>query len=108
MTAFAVVCAAMLLVALVWTTLPLWRPRADVDAVSTRGERRIASVVVVVAVTGLAAGLYVSLSNWDWNAEETAVAQSRDVDKMLEQLEAKLGANPQDIQGWLMLGRSYM
>jgi cytochrome c-type biogenesis protein CcmH len=97
----------MLLVALVWTTLPLWRPRADVDAVSTRGERRISSVVVVLAVTGLAAGLYVYLSNWDWNAEETAVAQSRDVDKMLAQLEAKLSANPQDIQGWLMLGRSY-
>jgi cytochrome c-type biogenesis protein CcmH len=107
MTAFASVCAAMLLVTLVWTTLPLWRPRASVDTVSTRSERRISSFVVVFAVGGLAAGLYVYLSNWDWNAEETAVAQVRDVDKMLAQLEAKLSANPQDIQGWLMLGRSY-
>lgn len=107
MTAFAIVCAAMLLVTLFWTTLPLWRPRASVDAVATRGERRISSFVVVFAVTGLAAGLYAYLSTWDWNAEETAVAESRDVDKMLAQLEAKLSANPQDIQGWLMLGRSY-
>ncbi|HEY6641204.1 c-type cytochrome biogenesis protein CcmI/CycH [Povalibacter sp.] len=107
MTAFAIVCAAMLLVTLVWTTLPLWRVRPSVDAVATRSERRVSSVVVVLAVTGLAAGLYAYLSNWDWSPDETAVAQNAQVDSMLAQLESKLTANPQDLQGWLLLGRSY-
>ncbi len=107
MTAFAIVCAAMLLVTLVWTTLPLWRPHPAVDVAATRGERRISSVVVVFAVTALAAGLYAYLSDWDWNAEETATTQGAEVDRMLSQLEAKLAANPQDVQGWLLLGRSY-
>lgn len=107
MTAFAIVCAALLLVTLVWTTLPLWRPRSTVDAVATRGERRISSAVVVLAVAGLAAGMYVYLSNWDWKAAETANVQGAEVERMLAQLESKLAENPQDIQGWLLLGRSY-
>ncbi len=108
MTAFAVVCAAMLLVTLVWTTLPLWRLRPTVDVLATRAERRISSAVVVLAVTASAAGLYAYLSNWDWKAEETASVQGAEVDRMLAQLESKLAANPEDIQGWLLLGRSYV
>lgn len=107
MTAFASVCAALLLLTLVWITLPLWRPRSTVDVVATRRERRVSSAVVVLAVTGLAAGMYVYLSNWDWNAAETASVQGAEVERMLAQLEAKLAENPQDVQGWLLLGRSY-
>lgn len=107
MTAFAIVCAALLLVTLVWTTLPLWRPRPSVDATATRKERRVSSAVVILAVTGLAAVMYVQLSNWNWQAVETAGVQSAEVDRMLAQLEAKLAANPQDIEGWILLGRSY-
>jgi len=108
MTAFLIVCASMLLVTLVWTTLPLWRPRPVVDAAATRKERRISSIVVALAVSGLAIAMYAGLSNWDWKAGETASAESTDVEKMLGQLEAKLSANPQDLQGWLLLGRSYV
>ena len=107
MTAFIVLCATLLLVTLVWTTLPLWRPRSTVDAPATRGERRISSVVVVLLVSALAAGMYASLSNWDWKAAETADTQKATVDQMLAQLEAKLATNPEDVQGWLLLGRSY-
>lgn len=107
MTAFAIVCAALLLVTLVWTTLPLWRPRPTVDATATRRERRVSSTVVVLAVTGLAAGMYFQLSNWNWQAVETASVQSAEVDRMLAQLESKLAANPQDIESWVLLGRSY-
>ena len=107
MTAFAIVCAALLLVTLVWITLPLWRPRPSVDAVATRRERRASSVVLVLVIAGLAAGMYFQLSNWDWQAVETASVQNAEVEKMLEQLEAKLAANPQDVEGWVLLGRSY-
>lgn len=107
MTAFYIVGAALLFVVLVWVTLPLWRPQAVVDKAATKQERRISSAIVVLAVTGLATAMYASLSNWDWKAAETAAQESASVDEMLGRLEAKLAANPQDVQGWLLLGRSY-
>lgn len=107
MTTFVIVCAALLLVTLVWLTLPLWRPRASVDVATTRKERRVSSIIVLLAVPALAAGMYSSLSNWNWKGAETAAAQSTDVEGMLTQLEDKLKANPQDLQGWMLLGRSY-
>lgn len=107
MTAFVLICAAMLVAVLAWVTLPLWRSKAMVNAEDTRGERRISGAVLVVAMVAAAAGLYATLSNWDWNAAESQAAEQAQVDSMLAQLEAKLAANPQDVQGWMMLGRSY-
>ncbi|HEY5806860.1 MAG TPA: hypothetical protein VIT67_02775, partial [Povalibacter sp.] len=107
MTAFVIVCAVMLVVTLIWTTLPLWRPRPTVDVAATRAERRTSSMVVMLAIPVLAGAMYAYLSNWDWNAPETAAAQNASVETMLSQLEAKLAANPGDVKGWLLLGRSY-
>ncbi|MBB6092162.1 cytochrome c-type biogenesis protein CcmH [Povalibacter uvarum] len=107
MTAFYIVCGILLLAVLVWVTLPLWRPQPAVDKVATQRERRVSSAIVVLAVAGLATAMYGHLSNWDWNAVETAAQESANVDEMLGRLEAKLAANPEDVQGWLLLGRSY-
>ena len=104
MTAFVIVCAVMLVVTLIWTTLPLWRPRPTVDVAATRGERRTSSIVVAVAVPVLAGAMYAYLSNWDWNKPATAAAQAASVESMMSQLEAKLAANPGDLQGWIMQG----
>lgn len=107
MTTFAIICAVMIAAALLWITLPLLRPKAPVDASGTRRERRTASVVVVLSVSLLAIAMYASLSNWNWQAVQTEAAKQADVEGMLKQLEAKLASNPQDVDGWLLLGRSY-
>lgn len=107
MTAFIVACAAMLAAALVWITLPLWRPKAQVDAAATRSERRTSSIIVALALPVLAFAMYFALSNWDWQGVESQTAQNASVEEMLGRLEAKLHENPKDADGWLLLGRSY-
>jgi cytochrome c-type biogenesis protein CcmH len=106
MTAFVIGCAAMLLAAITWIALPLLRA-ASVDAQSSRVERRTSSLLVAIAIPVLAITMYAGLSNWNWQEAQNASEQSATVDSMLEQLEAKLAANPEDVQGWLLLGRSY-
>ncbi|MGH8176088.1 MAG: tetratricopeptide repeat protein [Steroidobacter sp.] len=107
MTVFVIVCAVMVAAALLWLVVPLVRPKSP-DAESThRGERRIASLLVAVLVPALAAVMYAGLSDWDFDAVETQTANSAEVDGLLKQLEAKLKSNPGDIQGWLLLGKSY-
>ena len=105
MTAFVIGCAAMLLVALAWGAVPLLRTSTGEDVDSPR-ERRIASISVSVLIAGLAIAMYAHLSNWSWQAVEQASEQSAEVDSILKQLEAKLAGTPDDVQGWLLLGRS--
>lgn len=107
MTAFIVVCAASLAAVLVWLTLPLWRPKPDVDAASTRSERRIAGVALLVALPALSIAMYAHYSNWDWEGVATQTANQASIEDMLRRLEAKLAENPKDVDGWLLLGRSY-
>lgn len=107
MTVFAIICAVMLAAALLWITLPLLRPQASIDTSGTRGERRAASVVMALSVSALAIAMYLGLTNWDWRAAQTQAENNANVEGMLRQLETKLASNPQDVQGWLMLGRSY-
>lgn len=107
MTVFAIICAAMLAAALLWITLPLLRPQAPVDPTGTRRERRTASLVMALSVSALAVTMYLGLTSWDWQAAETQAENNANVEDMLRQLEAKLASNPQDVEGWLLLGRSY-
>ena len=106
MTAFVIGCAAMLLAAVAWITLPLLRSNTA-DAQNSRVERRTSSILVTIAIPVLAIAMYAGLSNWNWQEAQSASEQSATVDSMLKQLETKLAANPQDLQGWLLLGRSY-
>lgn len=106
MTAFVVACAAMLAAALLWLLLPLWRASdPEVHPVSKR-ERGASTVLVSLLVPAVAIGLYATLSSWDWDASEQEVQRSEQMDDLLTQLEARLKENPQDVNGWLLLGRS--
>lgn len=120
MTVFVIVCAAMLAAALLWITLPLLRTRhtqheAETEAEPTTEEAsandatrgRGWSAAVAVCVSVIAVAMYAALSNWNWQAVQTAEQNQANVENMLTQLEKKLEQNPQDTTGWLLLGRSY-
>lgn len=113
MTAFIVVCVAMLLAALLWMVLPLLRtPRQSGASESTelasyRSERRFSGIAVALLVPVLAVLMYAGLSNWDWKAAQTESAQAANMEQAVAGLEAKLKENPDNLEGWIMLGRSY-
>ena len=106
MTGFIIACAAMVAAALLWIVLPLLRTKAA-DAGTSRKERYISAIAVGLFVPALAAGLYVTLSKWNWNESEAAMAREQQMDELLEKLKTKLAENPNDVKGWLLLGRSY-
>jgi cytochrome c-type biogenesis protein CcmH len=63
--------------------------------------------VTGVLVIGAAAALYPLWSNWNWHAPSQHAA-SPDVLAMVAKLEQHMRDQPNDIAGWLMLGRSYV
>lgn len=110
MTIFIIVCVAMLLAALLWMVLPLLRAPQSAEAADPsayRGERRFSSLAVVLLLPVIAIGMYAALSNWDWKAAQIQSTQAANMDEAVSGLEAKLAQDPQNLEGWMMLGRSY-
>lgn len=109
MTVFIVVCVAMLVATLVWMVLPLLRspPAADADVSSYRKERRLSGAAIALLVPVLAIVMYAGLSNWDWKAAQEEQMQAANMDEAISRLEAKLARDPKNLEGWIMLGRSY-
>jgi cytochrome c-type biogenesis protein CcmH len=100
MSAFLIVAALMAAVAAAIVAVPLLRDKRS----------RIIGAVAACLVAGAAAGLYPLWSNWDWHAPPV-VAQSMpapDVLAMVAKLEQHMRDDPNDLAGWLMLGRSYL
>jgi cytochrome c-type biogenesis protein CcmH len=100
MNTFLVIAAVMAAIAAAAVALPLLRHR----------QSRVLGVIAAVAVMGAAAGLYPLWSNWNWHAPPTADASASgpDVGAMVQKLEKHLQDQPDDLRGWLMLGRSYL
>jgi cytochrome c-type biogenesis protein CcmH len=105
-TGFVIACAAMLAAALLWIVLPLVRAKSAEDG-STRKERGISAAAIAVLVPSLAVALYATLSNWDWDEPAAVAAQEQQMEQLVQKLQAKLKENPDEIDGWLLLGRSY-
>jgi len=99
MNTFLVVAAFMAAIAATVVALPLLRDKHS----------RVLGVLVTVLVVGAAAGLYPLWSNWDWHApDQSAGPAGPDVAAMVAKLEQRLREQPNDVAGWLMLGRSYL
>lgn len=99
MNTFLVVAALMAAIAATVVAVPLMRDRKS----------RLVGVLAALLVAGAAAGLYPLWSNWDWHAPAQAqAAPSPDVIAMVAKLEQHLRDDPNDLAGWLMLGRSYI
>jgi cytochrome c-type biogenesis protein CcmH len=97
MITFLFVAAAMAALAAAAVAIPLLRDR----------QSRVLGGVAAVLVVGAAAGLYPLWSTWDWNAPKQGLPASPEVAAMVSKLEKHLEDQPQDLEGWLMLGRSY-
>ncbi|HXQ30839.1 MAG TPA: hypothetical protein VN790_02565 [Steroidobacteraceae bacterium] len=103
MTTFIILAAIMAAVALGLVVWPLYRARAS------DGKGGLVAIGVVVILLPVAAALlYHTASNWNWDpkAMEAAAGGQHSLQQMVTQLEARLQSEPDDVQGWLMLGRS--
>ncbi len=77
-----------------------------------RGQARstAAAMLTIVAVIGLAAGIYAANGRPDVPSGRSMAmdAGSMDIDAMVASLAARLEQQPDDLEGWKMLGRSYL
>jgi cytochrome c-type biogenesis protein CcmH len=106
MITFIILAAAFTFAAAIAIAVPLLKK----DQESTAQSSWTAMAVIAVLVVGGAAS-YVSLSNWPWTNAPQIEAQANGPDSplaMVERLKKRLETNPQDLEGWLMLGRSYV
>ncbi len=100
MTAFLIIAAAMVLAVAALLAVPLLsrRPAAPQSP-------RTALAVLLVLLGG-AAGLYATFSNWNWSTTQ-AVTADGSPQAMVGTLARRLASHPEDLNGWLLLGRSY-
>ncbi len=118
MTPFILICVAMLVAAVALVVLPLVRNvSAAAKGEPVPGKATVSTAALVIALPLAAAALYGGLSNFPWDNPQAAAAApaghnaAGDAGSMAEvttQLEAKLAANPSDLEGWRMLGRTYL
>jgi cytochrome c-type biogenesis protein CcmH len=118
MSVFVILCAVMALVAIFVVAYPLLKPLPaagkDEPAVPKATPLAFATSVVL----GLAAvAIYASINNFPWQSPQTAataptnhagVGEAGSMEQAAAALEAKLAANPNDAEGWRMLGRTYL
>jgi cytochrome c-type biogenesis protein CcmH len=99
MNTFLVIAAVMAAIASGAVAFPLLRDK----------QSRVAGAVAAVLVIGASAALYPLWSNWNWHAPaQPQAAAGPDVAAMVAKLEGHLRDTPDDLKGWLMLGRSYV
>jgi cytochrome c-type biogenesis protein CcmH len=96
MITFVLLAAALTVASVIAVAIPLLR----------RGEAASAPWTALAAAGLLVVGsaaLYVTWSNWPWRAAPAADAPA----SMVSRLARRLEQDPNDVNGWLMLGRSY-
>jgi len=99
MSAFFIRAALMAAIAAAIVAVPLLRDNKS----------RLIGALAAFVLAGAAAGLYPLWSNWDWRAPVQAQSvPAPDVLAMVAKLEQHLREDPNDVAGWLMLGRSYL
>jgi cytochrome c-type biogenesis protein CcmH len=96
MGTFLVIAAFMAAIAAAAVALPLLRNR----------QNRVLGAAAALAVAGAAAGLYPLWSNWNWHAPVEPRTVSPEVLAMVAKLQKHMEDDPNDLEGWLLLGRS--
>lgn len=99
MITFAILAAVLALASVLAVTLPLLR-RAKSGAPPAPWAALVAGGVLL----GGSALLYLAWSHWSWRAPPAQDSPQTMVARLARELEAK----PDNLEGWLMLGRSYV
>jgi len=99
MATFWASAAALTLIALAFLLVPLWRESRR------SGTRALSGPLMVIAVAPVAVGLYLAVTTFDPDVPNQA---AHDDFALLDQLAARLANDPSDVNGWVLLGRSYM
>jgi cytochrome c-type biogenesis protein CcmH len=118
MSVFVVLCAVMALVAIFLVAYPLLRtlPATQMGETPAPKAAPLAFAVSVLLVLG-AVAVYASINNFPWQNPQFVQAvppghgemgQAASMEQATAALEARLAANPNDAEGWRMLGRTYL
>ena len=106
MTLFILICALLTAVAVTSLAWPLLRPAASAEAAPQRAN--IAATIVAAGLPLLAFAGYFWASDWPWDPAQQ-IAQpptAPDLEHMVAQLQQRLSQQPEDLEGWKLLGRS--
>lgn len=99
MTGFWIGAAALTVVAVAMLLLPTWRE-------SRRGEKtNLSSPLIAVVIAPIAIIAYFLLTNFD--PEAPLQHPQQEMLAEMQNLADHLGDNPDDVDGWVLLGRSY-
>jgi cytochrome c-type biogenesis protein CcmH len=98
MVGFILLAVVLTIAAVLLIAVPL-----VIRRVGTQPAPKAALAAALVIVIGAAAG-YIAWSNWTWSEAPASDLPQNMVARLARQLER----NPNDLQGWLMLGRSYV
>ena len=99
MVTFVLLAGVLIIAGVALVAIPLLRRGTAQTAPAPWAALGAAGVLVIGSAV-----LYASLSNWSWRGEPAADSPQT----MVARLARKLERDPQDLNGWLLLGRSYV
>jgi cytochrome c-type biogenesis protein CcmH len=101
MVTFVLLAAALTVAGVIVVAVPLLRRGVTAAAPAPAPWAAVAATGLLVIGSAL---LYITWSNWPW----TAVTPGDSPQSMVARLARELERDPQNLDGWLMLGRSYI
>ena len=101
MVTFVLLAAALTVAGVIAVVIPLLRGGVGAAAPGPAPWAAVAATVLLVIGSAV---LYVSWSNWPWKT----VTPGDSPQSMVARLARELERDPQNLEGWLMLGRSYI
>jgi cytochrome c-type biogenesis protein CcmH len=112
MTQFWIAALALGLVAAAIVLVPVVRAWAAEPADRSSSALGV-GIVVAFAIPVVAVLLYSRWTSWDWAAggmrmAAPGAAEMHQMDEVIVALEQRLAQQPEDIESWMLLGRSYM